>query len=612
MLAAGMLFAACSSDKDVAETGQGVPDVDGAHYVAIGINLPMTPASVVRGANDVFDDGLPAEYVVNNATLFIFKSATSEDDAVFHEAYNISPEPWSSSSDTQVTEISKKIVQKVGSGVAAGDLALVILNNNGAFTLDGTNFKFKGESTNFSGKFSDFKDQLMQSTTGGQTEMWANGFYMANAPLTKLQGSSTTAIAYTDASDFQTLVPITTVYESETAAAAGAASQIYVERGMAKVTLNKTITTATSTVKTLTGDKTLTFEILGWVLDNTNKKSYNVRSTAGFNTFVPLHSHKTGGIYRFAGNTAITQGAPTTYKYRTYFSQDPNYTGSYTLADEFNTLALTTDLDWTNTSERKYATTFGTPNPQYCFENTFDVDGQIEQKTTVARLAVQAKVTGEGSAENLYIINGNKASIYRTTDVQTYAANAAIKYINDHSMLASGTLSSSDFDVTVTPSGTTASVDVTIKSANESQLTSEGQKAFTSAGTDHTTTMTTLNGSSYMGSVVCYQDGISYYTIRIKHFGDDLTPWKESEAEADYLPSAEHGVYPTQYQADNYLGRYGVLRNNWYDITVSNLSNLGAVTPESLKTVTDDEIDSYITFQINVLSWAKRTQSWSF
>lgn len=29
-----------------------------------------------------------------------------------------------------------------------------------------------------------------------------------------------------------------------------------------------------------------------------------------------------------------------------------------------------------------------------------------------------------------------------------------------------------------------------------------------------------------VGSVVCYKNGVSYYTVRIKHFGDDLTPWK--------------------------------------------------------------------------------------
>lgn len=67
-------------------------------------------------------------------------------------------------------------------------------------------------------------------------------------------------------------------------------------------------------------------------------------------------------------------------------------------------------------------------------------------------------------------------------------------------------------------------------------------------------------------------------------------------------------VYPTKDQAENWLGRYGVLRNNWYDITVQGVKGLGSATVPELTGTTDDEFDSYIAVQINVLSWAKRTQ----
>lgn len=90
----------------------------------------------------------------------------------------------------------------------------------------------------------------------------------------------------------------------------------------------------------------------------------------------------------------------------------------------------------------------------------------------------------------------------------------------------------------------------------------------------------------------------------IKHFGDELTPWNPS--------TKTSGIsYPTPNEA-NWLGRYGVLRNNWYDLDITDVSRLGAATPEELDVkndpTPDDNLKSYISVKINVLSWAKRTQ----
>lgn len=104
--------------------------------------------------------------------------------------------------------------------------------------------------------------------------------------------------------------------------------------------------------------------------------------------------------------------------------------------------------------------------------------------------------------------------------------------------------------------------------------------------------------------VVEYKGGYSYYNILIKHFGDELTPWNPS--------TKTSGIsYPTPDEA-NWLGRYGVLRNNWYDLDITGVSRLGAATPEELDVkndpTPDDNLKSYISVKINVLSWAKRTQ----
>ena len=74
-------------------------------------------------------------------------------------------------------------------------------------------------------------------------------------------------------------------------------------------------------------------------------------------------------------------------------------------------------------------------------------------------------------------------------------------------------------------------------------------------------------------------------------------------------------IYPSNSDADarngDYLGRYGVLRNNWYDISVNRVRSLGDATPHIgiWPDTPDDELDNYLAFHINVLSWAKRTQA---
>ena len=52
-----------------------------------------------------------------------------------------------------------------------------------------------------------------------------------------------------------------------------------------------------------------------------------------------------------------------------------------------------------------------------------------------------------------------------------------------------------------------------------------------------------------------------------------------------------------------------LLRNNWYDISVSGIKRLGDAVPHTgnWPGTTDDEFDNYITLRL-ISSWAKRTQ----
>ena len=97
-----------------------------------------------------------------------------------------------------------------------------------------------------------------------------------------------------------------------------------------------------------------------------------------------------------------------------------------------------------------------------------------------------------------------------------------------------------------------------------------------------------------------YENGVCYYIARIRHFNDALTPWSSGEE-----------TYGTNNATNNasYLGRYGVLRNNWYDLEVTKFSAPGYPdVPVVNPTDPDDEDTKYINVEVKILDWAKRSQ----
>ena len=634
LFAVGLGFTACSSDKDVADVNGPIENA-GENYLAISINLPTNSASATRADDNAdhvtFDDGLDAEYEVKDVTLLVFSKETGN---AFKKAYSLSKDGFTKDgTDKQVTSHGTKIIQMVGTSVVAGDLALVVINNNDLFTLDGNDIKF-GENK-FTGTYAEFQAKTASTSGLDASSMMGSGkgFYMANAPLSDKQGSTTTAPT---GANVRVLVPITTVYKTYAEAEAGAADQIYVERGMAKVTMNQAIETATLS-NSKVGGAALTATLDGWILDNCNSTSYLVRSTEGHDDFVSLHSVN-GGIYRYIGNAQITYPTIPAYPYRTYFAKSTNYTGGATLnrvlapvyytAEEASTYNNANGL---NEGDAGYVTTatiktpgtafsdqFGDNNPQYCFENTFNVANQIVSKTTLVQLKVTAKVGS--TAEDLYTAGGNKTNIYTQTTIKELIAGAAYNYIVSQGWVKEGTFSSKDITVDLTTvSKTTNEVTAVTISYDTATDTSEGDATLKKEAFGTTADATSgsfvaavnTNALSTVGTVLKYVGGVSYYHIRIKHFGDGLTPWNNGE----YGATAPSGntiatIYPANgsNQDNNYLGRYGVLRNNWYDLKIKSINYLGDAVPKTgnWPDTPDDELDNYITFQINILSWAKR------
>lgn len=265
---AGLMLGSCSSSDDLNGGGNNTgSNQSGDGYVSLSLNLPTRSGSMSRAANDKFDDGLANEYAVKNGTLILFEGA-NEKDATFVGAYelkNLSMNLFGTTTDNITT--TTKITQKINNGLSSGNnyYAIVVLNNNGTLSVDGTNASLKVNGVDFpsTNKISDLQSLEL---TKNASDFKTTGFLMMNAPLASAAGgkdnpsSATISVASKIDKDH--------IYATEALAKANSSASIYVERALAKVDV-----TASKPTGYLDDAPTVTYSVEGWVLDNTNKKT---------------------------------------------------------------------------------------------------------------------------------------------------------------------------------------------------------------------------------------------------------------------------------------------------------------------------------------------------
>lgn len=573
------MLGSCSSSDDLNGGGNNTgSNQSGNGYVAFNINLPSQAGGSSR-ANDDFDAGMKSEYDVKDATLLIFEGS-SESAAQFKGAYTLNTAPWKNNGQTDnITTTSATIVKEIATPTSSDHCyALVVLNKNDVFTVnENKSITMKDATATFSGTYKQFAESLSEE------DLTKNGFYMANAPLASKAGGATDPAG----AEINTLANLDGKIKKTESEAKSAPAQIYVERGVAKVTMQNNPSTTPTKVDGSTksdGTSSVDFKITSWVLDNTNKKTYLVRSTDGFGDWTKLASNSTSLLaankFRFVGSNAVADNL-----YRTYFAKDANF-------DQTGNTAALTAGDLVTSTNPTFVDKFGNDYPQYCFENTFDVACQNDNMTT--RVLIKAQLN---SGSTFYVINGDENTIYPIDEVK----NEIKKYFlieNEAWIKANVTPATGKSEV----NGDDLDVEIT-DAAGKVSITSITFKSGVTVSSSATVPTNYDEVLKRIGSIDEYKNGESYYFVRIKHFGDDMTPWNTDET-----PKPSNLVYPTDNQAGNYLGRYGVLRNNWYDIAVEGVKGLGSATVPAVTPTTDDELKSYIAVKINVLSWAKRTQ----
>jgi len=548
------MTASCSSNNDLVNAGNGSSKNEtGTAYASFKINLPTTSGTraVPDGTPD-FNEGTAAEYEVKNGTILIFDANT---DQFVTSAELGTMNPWTDVKNDGVTTAAIATVKLSGVTVKGNYKALVLLNND--FDVTATTKKVKVKlPTASTDTYANWSQDVSKVNAVDYAK--TDGIFMANAPM--YNGTTT---------EPTTLVAIKGVYASKEEAQAKPATTIYVERGLAKVTMKDFKTEGYKVADgTYTNAKV---EIKNWQLDVTNNSTYPVHQIGG------LSSATTGfaDIWKTDRFYDITS---TAFK-RVYWGVDPNYNDAQylTLANCKTAFKMITKDDVNGV----------TANPQYCLENTFDLDNMKQGQTT--RVVFKAVFTPNGftTVQTFYKI-GNNTDIWKEADLKQQIKTVALNVMG-----ITTPEEQAKYDVDLSK-GTNISGKAGQHLIEPANITYSGEAASSQVTDDNVDKINKKLGLSAETGISTYLNGEAYYIARIKHF-NEMTPW---------TPGTGYGI-----DNDKFLGRYGVLRNNWYELSVNKVSGLGYPdVPEVKPTLPDDENDQYISVSVKILSWAKRSQ----
>lgn len=538
---------ACSSNDDLTSNGH-EGNQTGEAYASFRINLPTTTgtrADDPKPGTPSFDGGTAKEYEVKNGTILIFDATTEK----FVTSANLGTmNPWTDVKTYGVTTSAIATVKLENVKVGGNYKALVLLNNNVDATTEKVKLPTDAETYAAWSKDVDKVDAEKYVST--------DGIFMANAP--KYESAK---------EDPTTLVKINHVCASPEEAQAKAATVVYVERGLAKVTM-KDFTTGGYPI----GDGTYAgakVEIKNWQLDVTNKSTFPVHQTAGLNSWSEIWN--TPRFY---------DGTNATFK-RVYWGVDPNYDkATYQTLENCKTA-------FNMIKKENVVGLAGVANPQYCLENTFDLNNMKQGQTT--RVVFKAVFTPKGitTVETFYKI-GNNTAIWTEERLKQQIKTVALTAMGITNADEQG-----KYGVDLTK-GTNISGKAGQHLVEAANITYSGDAASSKVTGEVVNTINEKLGLSAEAGISTYLNGEAYYIARIKHF-NELTPWTAGQA----------------YGTDNasFLGRYGVLRNNWYDLSVTSVSGLGYPdVPEVKPELPDDENDQYINVEVKILDWAKRSQ----
>lgn len=540
----------------------------GASYASFSINLPTTSGTRATAGEPEFNGGDANEYAVNDATLLVFKKDGA--DYKFQEAVELgNMEPWTKKdpADKGITTTAKMTAKLNKASVGSNDYyALILLNNNSE-----KNPKITYPTTDQT--YAEWSKDADKANADNYLK-YDKGFFMANAPK-YVAGAP------------ETLVEIKNIYASKQEAENSAATTVYVERGLAKVSLATGSDDKHVDIKdgNYAGDHV---DITGWTLDVTNKKTFPVHVTEGDGLWADTWKATTTPAATNDATMDRFHDTKLTEFPRVYWGLDPNYSTDFTKVaaceGEFNLVANQTDLS------KAFKTKEEAKKPQYCLENTFDIEHMVQGQTTRVLFSAKYTPAGFSDGETFYKM-GNSSQLWNADKVVAQIKAKAMEVLSEaDETKVKVTLDASTNDLTK------AGVHL-VAAAN---VTHVGGAALEEVEVDNINKKLGFKKATATDAEVglsTFKSGVSYYVARVKHFGDYLTKWE-----------AGNDTYNSNNA--NWLGRYGVLRNNWYELSVSSVSGPGYPdVPKVNPTAPDDENEQYINVEVKILDWAKRSQS---
>lgn len=674
LAAVGLLLGACADKDDTNQNAVNIDEFENGAYIGISLSLPSADNSITR-ANDDLSNGIEDEFKVKNATLYIF-SGTDETDAVFVDyvalgtKYNpdtqggINPDKWdvqngvgtkpvndddandepdegetniTSTSLNEATRISNELAAEI-KGSSDNYFAYVIVNHNGqipAMTKGTTTFK----------EFSRTKFDKIGADIALEQNIWSDGMLMTSAPISNVMGGAAAPISPT----YSTLVPLdkNKIFSSVAQAKAEPAACVYVERAAVKITVEEGSGVASSSIDGYS------VSLMGWKVINTEPSYYNTRQI-NFSTtengsskwtaedwggYTNSSATPANALYRFVSfyqflptlPDGLKEGYNHTTGFRTYFAADPHYdvdaqaavSGSSPVPSTLNYTTANDSRPWIDPGKHAYTT-----------ENTFDVKHQTWRNTTM--VTVKAQLTKGGTNPDFYTVGKGGQTMYSKTDAEAVLHNLIW---NDPTVSSKLTACLTELSTTY-PSETIAPV-LTVTLAAVSAATTGVGKTYTLSFTHNGTAVTGYDDTNtnysaltaaidaYLAKddalVSYYKSGEMFYNIKIQHFGEFETPWGGGDVVAGgsgvnvneiYFNTAWNETPEAGAIADGqskFLGRYGVVRDNWYKLDINGVTKIGSATPQDPSKINpdtpDDEIENYLSVHVHIVPWVLRSQT---
>ncbi len=573
LLLIAMLLASCS-DSEKSEPSP--PDIlscfstDGKAWLNLDIGLP---SSVTRTD---FADGEEAEYAIKTLKLVMFHGSNmdSEDELTVASIYDVNYSPQGDVHQ-QITNHTMATIQITNSNIRTSDKLYMLAIANASPSIS--------EGVTFATVKALVLSDLINTIEGTAY------FVMSNAPLASANNGSgsVTTLAEIDPSLFAT---------TEAEALAAPACYVYLERAAAKVTTSL--------------DAGLDMHIKG----NTNidfAASDFYYSLFNFNTECYLIRQMNAAwlSYNSTAKRFVESAKLLNDKYRTYWATDINYgdgsnDGKTGLTDGMKGWKLMGESD-------------------YCAENTFEVDKMQDDCTTSVLVRLQlnnggdfytTSVTGsdvifqppmndlteEGTgASSSFARKRSNLVTYDGTDIATiddYLRQWLMEQSADLRAWVRNYAGNESKHLKITVNG---DAETGLATATLSQTAQSSGAGYTAFEAIKATLQGLLNGLT----IKFYNDGYCYYRVLIRHFDDTQTPWSSTAAMTNNSTGQTYGG-----DEASYLGRYGMVRNNWYNISINSVTHVGSPIIPPLTTDADDKVEQLLNATLSISGWEGHNQ----